>query len=213
LQVVVFKTRLGEVVTHVPLLIVKAYAPWILESLVKEISETSQLQIYTHTFKCCTIYAHHIRDWVSWLMERKIRLCNRAIGHGLMFACMAGDLDYVDALMDTYLAYVKANRISGMAWGDLLRDKHLKDRLQLQPLLQALVLHHDTMATGGRKDSYDGKIIEAVGQYALRAFIGDPDVPKDPLSLSEDEVCKIYHQHHNKSLPCYKTRKLPTTSE
>lgn len=176
------------------------------------------LTIYTYKSGPC-LYSCDIRKWADWLVKRDIRtalgsesssVCPTA--QALWNAQVLGDVDYEDALID--FLFVQFQSKNDPTKLDIPRFRNFMSsgwayRLRIIP--EALVLHHDAKAT--RTGQYNPVIRQLVHEFAFKHFSASDECPKDPLSLSAEEFCFKYHQHHKKNLPCYKTQKLPSTSE
>ncbi|THX22345.1 hypothetical protein D6D12_09234 [Aureobasidium pullulans] len=218
LGVVLLKDHLGDIVAHVPLVNFKTYAPSVVKDLKTQIMGEYNLIIYTYK-SGPFLASSDIRRWAEWLVKRDIKA---ALGgesssgfhasHALWAAKILGDADYQDALIDffveefqskndpTKLDIPRFRSFMSSRWAPYLRN-----------IPDALILHHDAKAAA--TGHYDHDIRQRVEKFALKHFSAPDECPKDPLSLSAEEFCLKYHQHHKKNLPCYKTQKLPDTSE
>lgn len=216
--VVLLKDHLGDIVAHVPLVNFKTYAPSVVKDLKTQIMGEYNLIIYTYK-SGPFLASSDIRRWAEWLVKRDIKA---ALGgesssgfhasHALWAAKILGDADYQDALIDffveefqskndpTKLDIPRFRSFMSSRWAPYLRN-----------IPDALILHHDAKAAA--TGHYDHDIRQRVEKFALKHFSAPDECPKDPLSLSAEEFCLKYHQHHKKNLPCYKTQKLPDTSE
>ncbi|THX69543.1 hypothetical protein D6D05_08970 [Aureobasidium pullulans] len=218
LGVVLLKDHLGDIVAHVPLVNFKTYAPSVVKDLKTQIMGEDNLIIYTHKTGP-SLASSDIRRWAKWLVKRDIRtaLGGEApsaahAGRALIHAEFLGDVGYQDALIDflivqfqskndpTKLDVPRFRSFMSSGWAPYLRN-----------IPDALILHHDAKAAA--TGHYDQGMRNRVSEFALQHFSAPDECPKDPLSLSTEEFCKTYHQHHTKDLPCYKTQKLPGTSE
>ncbi|THX70071.1 hypothetical protein D6C97_09009 [Aureobasidium pullulans] len=221
LGVVLLKDHLGDIVAHVPLVNFKTYAPSVVKDLKTQIMGEYNLIIYTHKSGPFLV-SSDIRRWAKWLVTRDIRtalggelLSAHNVPRALYQAVILKDVDYQDALIDFFVV--------------LLQDKNDPTKLDIsrsrglfitstfwhsyhwRDILAALILHHDVKAAA--TGQYDQGMRNRVSEFALQHFSAPDECPKDPLSLSAEEFCLKYHQHHKKTLPCYKTQKLPGTSE
>lgn len=218
LSVVLLKNHCGDVVTHVPLVNFKTYASSVVKDLKTEVMGEYNLMIYTHKSGPFSA-SSDIRRWAEWLVKRDIRTAlgveSSSASHAdsaLWHAHDLGDVDYQDALIDffveefqskndpTKLDIPRFRSFMSSGWAPWLRN-----------ISEALVLHHDAKAAATGHYGHD--IRQRVEKIAFKHFSAPDECPKDPLSLSTEEFCKTYHQHHTKDLPCYKTQKLPGTSE
>ena len=178
----------------------------------------NNLIIYTHK-SGPSLASSDIRRWAKWLVKRDIRtaLGGEApsaahAGRALIHAEFLGDVGYPDALIDflivqfqskndpTKLDVPRFRSFMSSGWAPCLRN-----------IPDALILHHDAKAAADGQ--YSDGIRQRVEKFAFKHFSATDECPKDPLSLSAEEFCLKYHKHHAKNLPCYKTQKLPGTSE
>jgi len=218
LGVVLLKNHRGDVVTHVPHVNFKIYAPSVVKNLETQIMAENNLIIYTHK-SGPSLASSDIRRWAKWLVKRDIRtaLGGEApsaahAGRALIHAEFLGDVGYPDALIDflivqfqskndpTKLDVPRFRSFMSSGWAPCLRN-----------IPDALILHHDAKAAADGQ--YSDGIRQRVEKFAFKHFSATDECPKDPLSLSAEEFCLKYHKHHAKNLPCYKTQKLPGTSE
>ncbi|THW75404.1 hypothetical protein D6D17_10535 [Aureobasidium pullulans] len=218
LSVVLLKNNRGDVVTHVPLVNFKTYASSVVKDLKTQIMGEYNLIIYTYKSGPFLINPD-IRTWADWLVKRDIKAALGGgsssgfhIGSALWYAQDLGDVDYRDALIDflivqfqskndpTKLDVPRFRSFMSSGWAPCLRN-----------IPDALILHHD--ANAAADGQYGDGIRQRVEKFAFKHFSAPDECPKDPLSLSAEEFCLKYHKHHAKNLPCYKTQKLPGTSE
>ncbi|THY37078.1 hypothetical protein D6C98_10823 [Aureobasidium pullulans] len=218
LGVVLLKDDLGDIVAHVPLVNFKTYAPSVVKDLRTQIMGEYNLIIYTHKSGPFTA-SSDIQRWADWLVKRDIRTALesnpssvRPAGQALWHAQDLGDVDYQDALIDffveefqskndpTKLDIPRFRSFMSSGWAPWLRN-----------IPEALILHHDAKAAADGQ--YGDGIRQRVEKFAFKHFSAPDECPKDPLSLSAEEFCLKYHKHDAKNFPCYKTQKLPSTSE
>ncbi|THY71012.1 hypothetical protein D6C87_09968 [Aureobasidium pullulans] len=219
LGVVLLKDHLGDNVAHVPLVNFKTYAPSVVKDLKTQIMGEDNLIIYTHKTGP-SLASSDIRRWANWLVKRDIRTALGGVWsahnapRALYQSVILGDVDYQDALIDFFIVLLQdkndptkldISRSRGFMSSTFWHSYHWRD------IFAVLILHHDVKAavTG----QYDQGMRNRVSEFALQHFSAPDECPKDPLSLSTEEFCKTYHQHHTKNLPCYKTQMLPDTSE
>ncbi|THZ12428.1 hypothetical protein D6C90_10382 [Aureobasidium pullulans] len=221
LGVVLLKNHRGDVVTHVPLVNFKIFAPTLVKELETQNLGECNLSIYTHT----SVTSHDslpnpdVQRWANWLVKRDIRtsLGGEAssaahAGRALIHAKILGDFGYQDALIDFLI--VRFQDKNDPTKLDIPRFRTFMSsrwayRLHIIP--EVLILHHDAKAAA--TGQYGCVLRQRVEKLAFKHFSAPDECPKDPLSLSTEEFCKAYHQHHKENLPCYKTQKLPDTSE
>ncbi|TIA47325.1 hypothetical protein D6C83_05191 [Aureobasidium pullulans] len=165
------------------------------------------------------VYDSDIRKWADWLVKRDIGTVlggepsgAHHAGRALYHATYIDDVDYQDALIDFLI--VRFHDKNDPTKLDIPRFRTFMSsrwayRLHIIP--EVLILHHDAKAAA--TGHYDHETRQRVEKIAFKHFSAPDECPKDPLSLSTEEFCKTYHQHHTKDLPCYKTQKLPDTSE
>ncbi|THY74999.1 hypothetical protein D6C93_10383 [Aureobasidium pullulans] len=218
LGVVLLKNHLGEVVTQVPLINFKIYASSVVKDLKTQIMGERNLIIYTYKSGSSLINPD-IRTWADWLVKRDIgtalggessSVC--PAGQALWNAQVLGDVDYEDALID--FLFVQFQSKNDPTKLDIPRFRNFMSSgwaSSWHIIPEALILHHDAKAAANGQ--YIDGIRQRVEKFSFKHFSAPDECPKDPLSLSTEEFCKTYHQHHTKDLPCYKTQKLPDTSE
>jgi hypothetical protein len=118
---------------------------------------------------------------------------------------------YEDLLLDAWWSCLRNRKPPGELNIDLLRrgDLHHNSRLNL---VRALVLWHDvkTILIESEPDLYYSACIrEVVPEFEMRYkktysnFRGLKE-PGDPLKLSHEQFCRLYHVHNEVNLPCYK---------
>lgn len=204
--------------TQVPLINFKTYAPSLVKELKIQNLGEYNLSIYTHSYYN-NLLTSDIQRWANWLVKRDIRtelgdetLSAAHAGRALVHAKFLGDVDYQDALIDFVIVHLqdkddptkldipRFRRFMSLGWAH-----------SLPMISEALVLHHDAKAS--RTGQYTPEIRQRVSEFCFKHFSAPDECPKDPLGLTTEEFCKTYHQHHKKHLPCYKTQKLPGTSE
>ncbi|THZ92264.1 hypothetical protein D6C82_09508 [Aureobasidium pullulans] len=218
LGVVLLKNNRGDVVTHVPLFNFKTYASSVVKDLKTQIMGEYNLTIYTYKSGPLLIN-RDIRTWADWLVKRDIRTALRGelmsayhASRALWVAQKIGDVDYQDALIDFLFVHLQDK--NDPAKLDIPRFRHLMSSRwasSLHIIPEALILHHDAKAAANGQ--YGHELRQRVEKIAFKHFSAPDECLKDPLSLSTEEFCKTYHQHHKKNLPCYKTQKQPDTSE
>ncbi|TIA55080.1 hypothetical protein D6C77_07490 [Aureobasidium pullulans] len=218
LGVVLLKNNRGDVVTHVPLVNFKTYASSVVKNLKTQIMGEYNLTIYIHK-SGYTLISSDIRKWADWLVKRDIGTVlggepsgAHHAGRALYHATYIDDVDYQDALIDFLI--VRFQDKNDPTKLDIPRFRTFMSsrwayRLHIIP--EILILHHDAKAAA--TGQYDCVLRQRVEKLAFKHFSAPDECPKDPLSLSTEGFCKTYHQHHKKNLPCYKTQKLPDTSE
>ncbi|TIA08761.1 hypothetical protein D6C81_08968 [Aureobasidium pullulans] len=214
LGVVLLKNNRGDVVTHVPLFNFKTYASSVVKDLKTQIMGEYNLTIYTYKSGPLLIN-RDIRTWADWLVKRDIKAAlggESSSAYHLWVAQKIGDVDYQDALIDFLI--VRLQDKNDPTKLDIPRFRtFMSSRWAycLHIIPEVLILHHDAKAAA--TGQYGCELRQRVGKLAFKHFSAPDECPKDPLSLSTEEFCKTYHQHHKKNLPCYKTQKLPDTSE
>ncbi|THY10654.1 hypothetical protein D6D02_06265 [Aureobasidium pullulans] len=218
LGVVLLKNHLGDVVAQVPLVNFKTYAPSIVKDLKTQIMGEYNLVIYTHK-SGSRLTSSNIRKWADWLVQRDIRTAlgseTSSASHArsaLLQAQNLGDVGYEDALIDFLIVQFQSKNDPTKLDIPRFRD-FMSSRAApwLRNIPEALILHHDAKAAA--TGHYDHDTRQRVEKFAFKHFSAPDECPKDPLSLSAEEFCLKYHKHHAKNLPCYKTQKLPGTSE
>ncbi|THV63469.1 hypothetical protein D6D28_10661 [Aureobasidium pullulans] len=218
LGVVLLKNNRGDVVTHVPLVNFKTYASSVVKDLKTQIMGEYNPTIYTYKSGPLLIN-RDIRTWADWLVKRDIKAAlggeSSSAYHASSALCDAqdlGDVDYQDALIDFLIVQFQSKNDPTKLDVPRFRSFMSSGRAPcLRNISDALVLHHDAKAAA--TGHYDHDIRQRVEKFAFKHFSAPDECPKDPLSLSAEELCLKYHQHHTKDLPCYKTQKLPGTSE
>ncbi|THV65822.1 hypothetical protein D6D27_10337 [Aureobasidium pullulans] len=219
LGVVLLKNHRGDVVTHVPLVNFKTYASSVVRDLKTEVMGEYNLMIYTHKSGPLLINNPDIRTWADWLVKRDIKA---ALGgesssayhasRALWVAQILRDVDYQDALIDFLFVHLQDKNDPTKL--DIPRFRNFMSSRwasSLHIIPEVLILHHDAKATA--TGQYSPAIRQRVSELALKHFSAPDECPKDPLSLTAEAFCKTYHQHHKRNLPCYKSQKLPKTSE
>lgn len=176
------------------------------------------LTIYTYRSGPLSINPY-IRTWANWLVKRDIKAAlggesSRAYhaSRALWVAQILGDVDYQDALIDFLFVHLQDKNDPTKL--DIPRFRNFMSSRwasSLHIIPEVLILHHDAKAAA--TGWYGHELRQRVEKIAFKHFSAPDECPKDPLSLSTEEFCKTYHQHHKKNLPCYKTQKLPDTSE
>lgn len=175
--------------------------------------------IYDTTF---LVYKCDARRWARWIRHRDVRDLVIALSEerentlsirtALTDTTILGDVDYHDALVDAWILSLRGTPPASSLNVDRLRRNGTEScRFSLKDLTCALILHHDTEAALSEDGEPKYHIItrKEVRRLAVSYFSSPEKEPKDPLQLSDDEFCKKYHSHHEKSLPCYKTKSLP----
>ncbi|THW83902.1 hypothetical protein D6D15_09260 [Aureobasidium pullulans] len=218
LGVVLLKNNRGDVVTHVPLVNFKTYASSVVKDLKTQIMGEYNLTIYTYK-SGPPLINRDIRTWADWLVKRDIKAAlggeSSSASHAdsaLWHAQDLGDVDYQDALIDFFVEEFQSKNDPTKL--DIPRFRSFMSSrwaYSLHIIPEVLILHHDAKATA--TGQYSPAIRQRVSELAFKHFSAPDECPKDPLSLTAEELCKTYHQHHKRDLPCYKTQKLPNTSE
>ncbi|THW66509.1 hypothetical protein D6D19_09320 [Aureobasidium pullulans] len=206
-----------DVVTHVPLVNFKTYASSVVKDLETQIMGECKLSIYTHTQY--SFLTPDIQRWANWLVKRDIGTALGGepssafhVGSALWYARQLGDVDYQDALIDFLIVQFQSrNEPTKLEIPRFRTFMSSRWAYSLHIIPEVLILHHDAKAAA--TGQYGCELRQRVEKLPFKHFSAPDECPKDPLSLSTEEFCKTYHQHHTKDLPCYKTQKLPGTSE